>query len=488
MPTPRAGFGIAAVNGKIYAIGGINSDNVPLRTVEEYNPSTNTWTTRVSMPTARSGFAVSVYESKIYVIGGTVGDGYVGNNEVYDPVTNTWITKTSMPTPRADLCACTVDGNIFLIGGKKYSSSAPFYIETDINECYDPVNDTWQTKTPLPTAVQGYGCAVVDKKIFIIGGSREPTSPGTSIIVNNNQVYDTVNDRWSTASSLPTATSYGAAAATQGFLAPQGIYYIGGFTGGAFTGQVRMLNLANNSWSIAESMPNPRGYLGLVAVNDLLYAIGGFDGTDYLSTNERYKPIGYGTVPPKITILSPENKTYNEVALDFNINRDVQWIGYCIDGKENVTVASGLQLSGLTHGSHYITVYANDTSGNMAASEIIYFSIDKLGPEIVIITPKNQSYDTTDMQLTFTINEPVTYLAYILDNQEIVPIVGNVTLVALSNGGHRLTIYAADELGNTSNETIYFSIATFPVLAVIAAIVIIIIMVAIGYILFKRRY
>ena len=57
------------------------------------------------MPTPRSGFAIAVYQNKIYVIGGTVGNGYVGNNEVYDPVSNTWETKTSMPTPRADLCA-----------------------------------------------------------------------------------------------------------------------------------------------------------------------------------------------------------------------------------------------------------------------------------------------------------------------------------------------------------------------------------------------
>ncbi len=38
------------------------------------------------MPTPRYGFAIAVYDGKIYVIGGTVGNGFVGNNEVYDPV------------------------------------------------------------------------------------------------------------------------------------------------------------------------------------------------------------------------------------------------------------------------------------------------------------------------------------------------------------------------------------------------------------------
>ena len=52
MPTARSGFGVTVVNGKIYAIGGSNSGGY-LRIVEEYNPATNTWTTKAIMPTAR---------------------------------------------------------------------------------------------------------------------------------------------------------------------------------------------------------------------------------------------------------------------------------------------------------------------------------------------------------------------------------------------------------------------------------------------------
>ncbi len=62
-------------------------------------------------------------------------------------------------------------------------------------------------------------------------------------------------------------------------------------------------------------MPTPRAYLAVAVVNDVLYAIGGFDGQNWLNTIEQYKPVGYGTVPPKIQITSPENKTYSEVTL-----------------------------------------------------------------------------------------------------------------------------------------------------------------------------
>ena len=101
MSTPRGGFGVAVVGGKIYAIGGLNDNAQALSITESYNPQSNEWITMAPMPTPRSGFAVAVYQNKIYCIGGTLGNNaYIPNNEVFDPATNTWQTKSSMPTPR----------------------------------------------------------------------------------------------------------------------------------------------------------------------------------------------------------------------------------------------------------------------------------------------------------------------------------------------------------------------------------------------------
>ena len=234
-------------------------------------------------------------------------------------------------------------------------------------------------------------------------------------------------------------------------------------------------------------MPTPRAYLGVAVVSDVLYAIGGFDGTNWLDVNEQYKPVGYGTVAPKVQITSPENKTYSEVSLAFTTNRGTQWMGYSLDNKANVTLKSETQLSNLTEGAHNVTIYANDSLGNMGSSNTVFFSVDTLPPNIMILLPQNQSYDATDIQLTFYVNENVTFLAYSLDGQENVEIIGNITLPALSNGGHRLTLYATDDLGNSAEKTISFNIAPFPVVAVVAVVAIVTIALAAGYLFFNRR-
>ncbi len=114
-------------------------------------------------------------------------------------------------------------------------------------------------------------------------------------------------------------------------------------------------------------------------------------------------------------------------------------MGYSIDNQANETVnlKSEINLSGLSQGAHSIKIYANDSLGNMGVSNTVFFSIDTLAPDINIILPQNQSYGSTDIQLTFTVNENVTSLAYSLDEQEKVTIIGNVTLPALSSGSHR---------------------------------------------------
>ena len=92
--------------------------------------------------------------------------------------------------------------------------------------------------------------------------------------------------------------------------------------------------------------------------------------------NTVYFTIDYG-ISPVIFNLYLENKTYNENSLPLNFTTDepTSWIGYCLDNQANATITGNLTLTGLTDGSHSILIYANDTAGNMGASETIFFNI-----------------------------------------------------------------------------------------------------------------
>jgi N-acetylneuraminic acid mutarotase len=494
MLTAREGLGVAVVNGKIYAIGGLNNDT-NLAVNEEYDPATDIWKTKEPMPTARSGFAIAAYQSKIYVIGGTTGtsdaSGFTDKNEVYDPATDTWETMVSMPTPRADLCASVVNGSIYLIGGKEYWEGSLNH-ELNVTEVYDPTTDTWTTAASMPIPVFGYASAVVDGKIYVMGGTRQFLESWTNLeTVGSNQVYDVQNDTWSIGTDLSSVRSYAAAAATSGLTAPKRIYIVGGFNEvGYSTSAVNVYDVENKAWSPGASMITARRNLALAVVNDVLYAIGGFDGDNWLRANEAYTPFGYGTVPPALQVLAPENRTYasNNVSMVLSVNKPTSWIGYSLDDHANVTVSGDTVLTGLAEGQHRLLVYANDTFGNTASSNLVQFNVDTLPPTVSVFSPENKTYDGSDIRSVIVVDEPFSWLGYSLDGQDNVTITGNVTLAVLREGSHNITFYAEDTVGNAGTSgTVYFNVAFFPTVWVAGVAVTLTIAAAAAYLVLKRR-
>jgi len=300
MPTPRCGFGVAVVDGKIYAIGGYNGSNNYLAVNEMYDPATDTWTTKQPMPTPRSGFAVAAYMNKIYVIGGIFAanspdySGYTGVNEVYDPSTDTWETMEPMPTARSALDANVVGDKIYLIGGIKYSVIYPdFGQNTGVNEVYDPSTDTWETKAPVLSTNSYCPSAVVDNKIYLF---------------ISTQIYDPETDSWSRGEEIPHGfyeAFDSTAGATTGVLAPKRIYVFGGNEGhNVATNHTQVYDPETDTWTTGTPMPTPRWALGVAVVNDELYAIGGMTtGANFSAANEKYTPTDYIPEFPSWIIL-----------------------------------------------------------------------------------------------------------------------------------------------------------------------------------------
>jgi hypothetical protein len=374
MHIARGGLGVAVVNAKIYAIGGSTVQDI-VGTNEEYDPTIDDWASRTPMPTPRAFFAIAVYQSKIYCIGGaTRNGGTTGVNEVYDPATDIWENKAPIPTARYELQANLVNGKIYIIGGTTSDGCS-----TGISEVYDPSTDTWSTESSMPNAATIYASAVFNNKIYIIGG----VSPTNRL----NQIYNPETDKW-TIGAPPPDGGIGAAVATVGIMAPQRIYVFNN------NGANQIYDPEKDTWKLGAGIPTKDLVkFGVAAVNDMIYVMGGTIWTypiplsDFVNetpsaVNEQYTPFGYGTVPPAVSVASPENKSYSsgEVSLNFLVNKPVVWLGYSLDGIENVTVTGNITLSGLSSGLYNVTVYAKDAFGNIGASETVTFTVAEPEP------------------------------------------------------------------------------------------------------------
>jgi hypothetical protein len=120
------------------------------------------------MPTARAGAAAAEINGKLYVVGGTInGASTTSVLEEYDPATDTWTSKAPMPTPRWLFTGAGVNGLLYAIGGDPGNGSP----QTAVNEVYDPVTDTWATDAPMPTARYGMATGVINGTVYVIGGA-----------------------------------------------------------------------------------------------------------------------------------------------------------------------------------------------------------------------------------------------------------------------------------------------------------------------------
>jgi Kelch motif protein/Big-like domain-containing protein len=266
LPTRRFLLAAASVNGKVYALGGVDVD--PMATVEAYDPTAGAWIGRAPMPTARYGLGAGVIDGVLYAVGGT-GTGNTGRElEAYDPAADAWTAKAPMPTSRTTHGVAVVDGILYVIGGQDSQGALGTV------EAYDPGTDTWTTKASMPTPRWGLGVAAVNGIIYAVGGTVSGNVEGLALV----EAYDPATDTWSTRAPLTEQTWGLAAAGGAGVLYAAGGYVWDGSSLNT-TANLRLYDPLSDSWRIGTAMPAPRPYIAAAVLNGLLYVFGPEDGS-----------------------------------------------------------------------------------------------------------------------------------------------------------------------------------------------------------------
>src|SRR5512139_1238694 len=90
---------VAAVNNRIYVIGGSTADRVDQQINYEYDIASDRWRTRAPLPSGMTHAAATGLSGKIYVVGAFTQAGHGGAVSLvyeYDPVKDAWRTLTPM--------------------------------------------------------------------------------------------------------------------------------------------------------------------------------------------------------------------------------------------------------------------------------------------------------------------------------------------------------------------------------------------------------
>lgn len=195
-----------------------------------------------------------------------------------------------MRTPRSEIAGAIVDGKIYVIGGFVMRDNAAIPGKSDIVEIYDIKNKTWSAVLSLPQKMDHVSAAEYDGKLYVIGGSFGSENNRSDKLY----VFDPASNMWKEGKPMPTARSALTAAFIDGIL-----YAIGGQDfRGVQVNTSEAYDAKTNTWTSKTPMPTARHHLTSAVVDGKLYVFGGRTVSSNsssswvnLNSNEMYDPI-----------------------------------------------------------------------------------------------------------------------------------------------------------------------------------------------------
>lgn len=208
-------------------------------------------------------------------------------------MTNVWVIDQGvwrdagrMPRALCETVGLQIDGRIHLVTGRSPTGAANGVWgdqgDVDTHLIFDARTREWREGRPAPMARNSAAGAVLDDALWIAGG-RTVSGGGTGRLDR----YDPAVDRWDTLAPIPVSPRTGqqvggglAMAAVSGKLVAFGGEWFGprredgGRAGGVFA-ETWIYDPAHDAWSQGPDMATPRHGLAAVAVDDVVYALGG---------------------------------------------------------------------------------------------------------------------------------------------------------------------------------------------------------------------
>ena len=282
MPTPRSEVAVAALDGRIYVVGGFEADGSPSARVEVYDPATNAWSEAAPLPEPRHHTA-AVAMGGLYVIGGFATSFQDARPDVflYTPARNEWTLADPLVNARGGHAAVVIGFSVYAIGGLA-AGPADALENVAPDERFDPRSGEWRVTGDLPTPRDHLAAVNSAGAVETIGGRLLG-----DFSQNLNAHESLTTGGWETLAPLPTARSGVAAVELNGR-----VYVFGGEAPTGTFNTVEAYSRQTDAWETVPPMPTARHGLGAAVVGDTIYVIGGgpTPGLSVSGANEAFTP------------------------------------------------------------------------------------------------------------------------------------------------------------------------------------------------------
>jgi WD40 repeat protein len=267
----------------VLVTGGITT-STGLRSVEFYDPATQTWTSTGTMATPRHYHTATLLsDGKVLVSG---GNDTIRTAERYDPATQTWTSTGTMATPRRFHTATLLpDGKVLVSGGRGASSTGAPPTNLKTAERYNPATNTWSA-TPAMSTTRSHHTATLlpNGKVLVTGGFG---GSGTGVPLASAELYDPTSNTWSSTGAMASPRRYHTAT-----LLPSGkVLVAGGYDGTSDLASAELYDPNTGTWAPTACLAQARHHHTATPLpSGEVLLIGGEDGMGRLTSAERYKP------------------------------------------------------------------------------------------------------------------------------------------------------------------------------------------------------
>jgi Kelch motif len=179
MSTPRGAAAGAVIGDELYVAGGLRefgNEYEPYKGLEIYDFETEEWRDGPDMPTERHHFGVAVVDGKLYAAGGRRrGDTSLSAFEEFDPARGRWRRLPPVPVGTGSPGVTALGGKVVVTGGGEDEiepSNDGFLFKAVY--AYDPKTNEWTRLPDMRHARHGHVAAAVADRVYVFRGTPCP--------------------------------------------------------------------------------------------------------------------------------------------------------------------------------------------------------------------------------------------------------------------------------------------------------------------------